>query len=159
MRPSNFPTLRIAQLAAILNTSKHLMGTILSEKQTILVKELFSTTVSSYWTNHFTFEKVSSIQNKNTGVHTQEKIMVNVIAPLMYAYGAYHNLMAFKIKAAELLLMIKPEENKITKTMKSLGFTNANAFDSQALTQLNTSYCNAKKCLQCAVGIGLIRSE
>lgn len=159
MRPSNFPTLRIAQLATILNTGKHLMGTILSEKQSTMVKELFSITVSVYWNNHFTFEKVSSYKNKKAGLHTQDKIMVNVIAPLMNAYGAYHNLMAFKIKAAELLLMTKPEENKITKTMKSLGFTNANAFDSQALTQLNTSYCNAKKCLQCHVGISLIRSE
>ncbi|MEN9963094.1 MAG: hypothetical protein RL582_189 [Bacteroidota bacterium] len=159
MRPSNFPTLRIAQLAAILNTSKHLMGTILSEKQNTLVKDLFSTTVSSYWTNHFTFDKVSSFQSKNAGAHTQDKIMVNVIAPLMYAYGTYHNVTVFKKRAAELLLMIKPEENKITKTMNSLGFSNANAFDSQALTQLNNSYCNAKKCLQCYVGISLIRSD
>jgi hypothetical protein len=135
------------------------MGTVLSEKQTTLIKELFSTTVSSYWTNHYTFDKVSSFQNKNPGLHTQEKIIVNVIAPLMYAYGTYHNLMVFKKKAEELLLMIKPEENKITKTMKSLGFSNANAFESQALTQLNTSYCIAKKCLQCEVGIALIRSD
>ncbi|HRH60911.1 MAG TPA: DUF2851 domain-containing protein, partial [Chitinophagaceae bacterium] len=71
----------------------------------------------------------------------------------------YHQQHSYKEKAVECLAQLPSEQNHITKKWKALQVANDNAFDSQALIELKNNYCNQKRCLDCAVGNKLLRSE
>ena len=47
--------------------------------------------------------------------------------------------------------------NAITSSFSELGIVNKSACDSQALLELKGQYCDAKKCLDCAVGNALLK--
>jgi hypothetical protein len=55
-------------------------------------------------------------------------------------------------KAIGLLEDTKGEKNQITEMWKSLGADVRTAFDSQALIELKTRYCQEFKCLFCTIG-------
>ena len=59
--------------------------------------------------------------------------------------------------ALDLLLNIKAEQNQIVKGFIDRGFTVANAFDTQALIHLKKYYCDQKKCLNCGIGLKIIK--
>lgn len=54
---------------------------------------------------------------------------------------------------------IPSEENTIIAKFNSLRHTSKNAYQSQALLQLKSEYCDANRCLQCAVGDSIIGLE
>jgi hypothetical protein len=86
-----------------------------------------------------------------------ENILINTVAPILFAYGLYHKENNYKDKALQWLLEITAEKNVITKGFTVLGIENKNAFDSQALIQLKNEYCSKKRCLDCAVGNALLK--
>ena len=88
-----------------------------------------------------------------------DNILINTIAPVVFAYGLYHNDDNYKDKALHWLLEINAEKNAITKGFGELSIANKNAFDSQALIQLKNEYCNRKKCLDCAAGNKLLKDK
>jgi hypothetical protein len=59
LRPSNFPTVRLSQLAAMLSTSGGLFSRVLEAVDIKQIKELFEVSASAYWDDHFVFGKKS----------------------------------------------------------------------------------------------------
>ena len=86
-----------------------------------------------------------------------DNIIINTLAPVLFAYGSYHNEQQYKDKALQWLEGTATEANSITKGFAGLGIKNKNAFDSQALIELKNEYCNKKKCLECGVGNALLK--
>jgi len=79
------------------------------------------------------------------------------MAPVIFAYGQYHQINSYKEKALQWLESCSAESNIITNGYMKLGIINANAADSQSLIELKNEYCNRKRCLDCAVGNAIIR--
>jgi transposase len=52
---------------------------------------------------------------------------------------------------------LEPEQNAITRQWKAHNVSNKNALESQALIHLKNNYCSKRKCLDCAVGVKLLR--
>lgn len=159
MRPSNFPTVRLAQLAMLVHNSTHLFSAI---KETTLledVKKLLNVTANDYWHYHYTFGEVTTFREKNLGSQMIHSIIINTIVPLLFTYGHYHKEEEYKQRALLWLEQTAEEKNNITKGFCSLGIENKTAFDSQALIQLKNEYCNQKRCLECAVGNKLLRPQ
>jgi hypothetical protein len=52
---------------------------------------------------------------------------------------------------------VAAEKNHITEGFVQCGIDNKNAFDSQALIELKNSYCDQKRCLDCAIGNALLK--
>jgi hypothetical protein len=157
LRPANFPTLRIAQLAAFLNQKEHLLSVILELHDKKEVNELFRAGVSDYWNAHYKFsdEKVKGISE--IGESSLELLAINAIIPIWIAYGKMRNREELTDRSMRLLEELSPENNKITRFWKEYDFPNNNAFDSQALIQLYNRYCAERKCLKCNVGVTLVR--
>ncbi|MGQ0739426.1 MAG: DUF2851 family protein [Bacteroidota bacterium] len=158
MRPGNFPTIRLAQLAALIQNSAHLFSKL---KETALIKDvknLFDVTANDYWHYHYSFGEASSFKKKNLGAAMIDNIIINTIAPVLFAYGSYHNEEKYKDKALRWLEKTAAENNSITKGFGQLGIENKNAFDSQALIELKNEYCNEKRCLECGVGNALLKN-
>lgn len=159
MRPGNFPTIRLAQLAMLITESAHLFSRI---KETASLKDVvkwFDTTANDYWHYHYQFDEASSFKKKNLGAAMIDNIIINTVAPVLFAYGNYHDENNYKEKALKWLEQTAAESNSITKGFYKLGIENKNAFDSQALIELKNEYCNTKRCLECGVGNAILKRE
>jgi hypothetical protein len=94
-----------------------------------------------------------------------DNIIINTVAPVVFAYGVYHDESKYREKALKWLEATAAESNSITKGFQELGVVrknsfgeNKNAFDSQALIELKNEYCNKKRCLDCAAGNAILRT-
>ncbi|MBK7306473.1 MAG: DUF2851 family protein [Chitinophagaceae bacterium] len=159
MRPSNFPSVRLAQLAMLVHNSLHLFSKIKESSDIKNIRQLLEVTANDYWHYHYTFDEISAFKKKKLGGQMIDNILINTVVPVLFGYGHYHGENSFKDKALQWLEEIKAEKNSITHGFTSLRVENKNAFDSQALIQLKNEYCNKKRCLDCSVGNKLIRKQ
>lgn len=90
------------------------------------------------------------------GDGTIESLLINVVAPMLFAYGKHRNDENMKERAFDLLELLKPEDNKFTRWYKEIGFSNETAYDSQAIMGLRENYCEKRRCLQCSIGIKIL---
>ena len=160
LRPPSFPTIRLAQLAALVHRSSHLFSKIIaSEKQPIAdLERLFDVEMSDYWREHFVFDTPSVISEKKLGKDTIHLLLINVVAPFLFFYGSMRKEEAMKDRALELLENLKPEKNAITDGWQKLGLDIKSATRSQSLIQLKTGYCDQKQCLNCAIGVAVLKN-
>ena len=158
MRPANFPSVRLAQLAMLINQSVNLFSIIKESKSLKEIKGLLNVTANDYWHYHYVFDEHTAFKEKNTGTQMINNILINTIVPIVFAYGLFNKEENYKTKALEWLEEISAEKNNITNAYAQLGIKNNNAFDSQALIQLKNEYCNKKRCLECAVGNRLLKT-
>ncbi len=159
MRPGNFPTVRLAQLAQLIHTSSHLFAKVLATEEINVLRKAFQVVANDYWHYHYRIDEESSFKPKRLGEETINNILINTIVPMLFAYGLHHKDEDMKSKALLWLSQIKSERNVITKGFMSLSVANISAYDSQALIELKNEYCNGKRCLQCAVGNSLLKGK
>jgi hypothetical protein len=157
MRPANFPTIRLAQLAMLIHNSEHLFSKIKETASSKELKEMFAVVANDYWHYHYILEEETEFKIKRLGKQMIENILINTVVPIVFCYGLHHNDEFFKEKAVRWLEEISPEKNAITKGFENLGYSNKSAFDSQAFIQLKNHYCNNKLCLECAIGNSLLK--
>ncbi len=158
MRPSNFPTVRLAQLSMLVHQSLHLFSKTREATEVKYIKELLSVTANDYWHYHYVFDEATAFKKKNLGEQMTDNIIINTIVPVLFAYGHYYQENIYKDRALQWLEHTRAEKNSITAGFMKLNIENKNAFDSQALIQLKNEYCNKKRCLDCSVGNKLIRN-
>ena len=159
MRPGNFPTVRLAQLAALIQNSVHLFSRVLEIEKVTELRKLFGVTANDYWHYHYQFDQASSFKKKVIGSNATNNIIINTIVPVLFAYGALHKEEKYKARAINWLEDLEPEVNFISRGFAALGVETKSAFDSQALIELKTQYCDDKNCLRCAVGNMVLKSQ
>lgn len=157
MRPGNFPTLRLAQLAMLVHGSVHLFSGI---KDATTVEDIYiwlDVTANDYWHYHYQFDEISSFKKKKLGASMADNIIINTVIPVLFAYGSYHSEQKYKDKALRWLEGIAAENNSITKGFQKIGIENKNGYDSQALIELKNEYCDQRRCLDCTVGNAILK--
>jgi hypothetical protein len=157
MRPANFPTIRLAQLAALIHESHHFFSVIKESEKIEPIKKILKVTANDYWHYHYMFDEETEYQKKVLGEQMIQNILVNTIIPMLYAYGYLNNNESFKTRALLWMEKVHAEKNSITRGFQLLGVETKSASDSQALIQLKNLYCNYKQCLRCAVGNQVIK--
>jgi hypothetical protein len=157
MRPANFPTVRLAQLAMLVNQSSHLFSTIKSTATVKEIQQLFDVTANDYWHYHYQIDEVTDYHPKKLGRQMVDNIIINTIIPVLFAYGLYTKDEAIKTKAILWLTNLGPEQNTITRNWVKYGVKNYNALDAQALIELKNNYCQYHKCLDCAIGNAILK--
>jgi hypothetical protein len=157
MRPANFPTVRLAQLAMLVYNSTHLFSKILDTKSVTDLRKLLDVTANDYWHYHYRLDEATAYKPKNIGGLMANNIIINTVVPVLFAYGLHHNMQQWKDRAIQYLTELGPEKNSITNAWEQHEVMNENALDSQALIELKNNYCNTKKCLHCAVGNKILR--
>jgi len=152
MRPGNFPTMRLAQLAKLIFQSYHLMAAIIETEEIKAIEKLFKIEASTYWQTHYTFGKEAKKHTTELTKSAIELLLINAVVPTLFEYAQSIGSEKLNNKAMGILQQLPPEKNNITKGWEILGIKALNAFDSQALIELKTQYCDAKKCLSCKIG-------
>lgn len=157
MRPANFPTIRIAQLAFLLQNCQQLVPNLLGNNQSTLFSIFSNVATSSYWENHYRWGKESVYSQKMLGSGSYQNIRVNVHAPFLYAYGTLMQVEKYIDFALNILRECSAEKNRITEKYAQLGLKCTSAFQSQAVIQLFNEYCSRKYCLNCAIGNQILK--
>ena len=159
LRPQNFPHIRLAQLVN-LYCSRHIdFSKILETKDTGELLKLFAINVTPYWETHYTFGGESHVHSKTLQTGSRRLILINTVAPLLFAYGRYHMEEERCEHAFELLEKLPAEQNFITRSWQLAGIKVDNAADSQALIELRRNYCDKKDCLRCRFGSEYLRKS
>ena len=152
MRPVNFPTVRLAQFAALLQKSTHLFSKIKEAAHVDDLRKLLTGEPHNYWNNHYRFGKESPVLNKEISEDFAGLLIINTIAPVLYLYGKTMQDDVYIDRAIYWLESVKSEQNHIIQAWKKSGINAKSAFDSQALIHLKQNYCNELKCLSCTIG-------
>ncbi len=155
-RPDNFPTIRLAQLAALYHKEHNLFSKLMQTNTLSDLYSLFNVSVSEYWGTHYNFDKISSKKRKKISTSFIDLLILNTIVPIKFAFDKFRN-QASEETLLSIVEAIPSEKNAIIEKFKGIGVISTSAFESQALLQLKNEYCEAKKCLQCAIGLQLLK--
>lgn len=160
LRPANFPTVRLAQFAALIHQSTHLFSKILVAETLEDVRNLFDEIqVSEYWETHYKFDKASKKRSKKLGKSTIDLFIINTIVPFLFFYGREKGLEDYEDRALKFLEELSPESNHIIRKWQDLKFRPKNAYQTQALLELKINYCDKKRCLDCVIGNKILNKE
>ncbi|WP_136668795.1 DUF2851 family protein [Flavobacterium sp. H122] len=157
LRPDNFPTIRLAQLAMLYHKHRNLFSKVFEAKTIEEFYKLFDISVSDYWQSHYNFEKKSTPKEKGLSKSFIDLLLINTILPIKMAYSKFLGT-EIDERMIYLLEQLKPEKNAVIDKFKEIGVRVENSFESQSLLQLKNEYCSKNKCLQCAVGITLLKN-
>jgi len=156
LRPANFPTVRISQLAAMLSVTGGLFSKVLEVYDFSDLKKVFLVSASEYWNDHFVFGKKGRKAVKKTGSQATDIFLINAVIPVLFAYGYSRDHREICERALSLLDDIDAEENIIVDEWRKAGINAESALYSQALIQLRNEYCRKRRCLDCRIGCKLI---
>jgi hypothetical protein len=155
LRPQNFPTIRLSQLATLYHLHSSLFSQIMEISSLKTIYKLFQVSTSVFWETHYSFGKVSKPSNKKITKAFVDLLIINTIIPLKFAY-ARHQGKDVNDFLLELIQQIPSEKNSIVSAFNKIKKVSHTAMQSQALIQLKTTYCDKNQCLKCAVGNALI---
>ena len=157
-RPDNFPTIRLSQLANVYHSQHNLFSKVINANSIESIYDFFRVSVSNYWQNHYQFDKESPKKNKMLSKSFIDLIVINTIIPIQFAYAKSQGK-EISEDLIRLMQNVAPESNTVIQKFSSFGVKSKNAFDTQSLLQLKNEYCNKSKCLDCAIGIELLKKS
>jgi len=155
LRPPNFPTIRLSQLAMLYVKQKEFFASVITASTLEEYYDIFDVAASAYWDTHYNFGVTSTKRRKKLTKDFIHLLLINTVLPLKYCYAKYQGKdvseALFEIAAA-----IPAEDNSIIKKFNSLKKVAQTSLDSQGLLQLKNEYCDKKRCFHCAIGNRLI---
>ena len=157
-RPDNFPTIRLSQLANLYHVQQNLFSVISTVNSVKSSYEVFNVSASEYWQNHYQFDKESPKKKKKLSKSFIDLVIINTIIPLQFAYAKSQGK-EISEDLIQLINGVAPEKNTIIDKFGSFGIKAENAFETQSLLQLKNEYCNKSRCLECALGMELLKSN
>ena len=89
LRPPNFPTIRLSQLASLYHLNQNLFSKLISTKKIDEIYEIFKEVkASEYWNNRFNFAKISPVDGeKYITKDFVDLLLINAILPIKYTYN------------------------------------------------------------------------
>jgi hypothetical protein len=157
LRPANFPTIRIAQFAQIIQEVTNFYSFF---TETLSFKELsknLQIQQSEYWQQHYIFGEESNDKVGSIGKASIQNIVINTVIPLLAFTAVHYEKEILMERAIQFLEQLPPENNHITEKWKNTGLGISNAFDSQASLELYHRFCSTKQCLKCQIGITILK--
>ena len=157
LRPDNFPTIRLSQFANLIANNQNLFSQLIQANSYSQIKQLLKSETSEYWKSHYNFSKTSKTKSKGLTNQFIDLIIINTVIPIKFCYAKHQG----KLNIEELIYLLEkmlPEKNSILQKFTEFDVKTKNAFQSQSLLELKNEYCNKNKCLNCAVGLQLLKN-
>lgn len=158
LRPPNFPTIRLSQLANLYYQHQNLFSKLINAKNSSELFEILKNVkASEYWDNRFNFGKISTVdQPKTLSKDFIELIILNAILPVKYTYHKFHRE-EISTEILNFYKNISSEKNSIIDSWKNLGVKCKTALETQSLIYHHKNYCETKNCLNCGIGFKLLK--
>ncbi|NAS29656.1 DUF2851 family protein [Flavobacteriaceae bacterium R38] len=157
LRPNNFPTIRLSQLAMVYTNYRNVFSKLILSKNIEETFVVLNVRASDYWETHYTFGKTSAYRKKNVSKEFISLLIINTIIPLQFCYARYKGD-AIDEELIARITALPAEKNQIIEKFKALKLELDSAIDSQALLQLYRYYCTQNQCLHCAIGNAILKS-
>lgn len=157
-RPANFPTIRIAQLAALLPGFLEVNPLSLEEIRQWMKKAVHQE-VSPYWQKHYHFGKSCRGLPAAIGKESIDRIVINGLMVSLVRYGQTYGNHTIISGLMDFLAELPPEKHRGVRIWESLGITAGSALETQGLLELLNEYCRQKRCLECRFGHHLLSAS
>ncbi len=151
LRPPNFPTIRISQLANLYHRTPQLFSRVIAASTLEEFYVIFEVETTNFWRNHYTFTKESPSRKKRLTKSFIHLIIINTILPLKFLF-AKSNATNAEDELLKIMSQLPAEKNTIVSKYTKLGVTVSDAMHSQAMIRLKKTYCDQNACLSCAIG-------
>lgn len=143
----------IATLAAVLHKKINFIALLSNELDLANITKIIKSKSSSYWANHCDFSN-AELSTKNScemSTLNLNTYIINVIIPCVLAFAENESMIdeSLRNRVIALLLKIKAENNHIVRRWRTEKAPLNTAYESQAVIQLETVYCNSNNCLKC----------
>ncbi|HSI69867.1 MAG TPA: DUF2851 family protein [Gillisia sp.] len=159
LRPDNFPGLRLAQLAAIYHEVPHLFSAVINASSVKELRDIFVMEPAAFWNTHYTFEKSHTAKKKKLSAAFVDLLIINTLLPVRFSYEKLTGTGDPSV-IISMIEDLKAEKNSVIDKFNSIRPGSARtALASQALLQLKQHYCDKNACLQCNLGIKLLKGE
>lgn len=167
LRPQNFPTIRIAGGARLLNKllKENLVQNIIAifkktnnpRRLAADLRSLLVIKAQGFWKKHFVFDQPSKVELKYfVGLSRVDEIIINIILPIMSIYFELFNKHDLARKVLKLYLnYYQIADNSIVKEVSqtlSLDDAGKRTVYSQGMIELFKNFCTKEKCLECKIG-------
>ena len=159
MRPANFPTVRLGQVALLI----YQQSAFLLNPQNYLtlkdIKSCLKLTQTHYFKNHYQLDGTKIEKDISFGESSKENIIINSVAPFFFFYSKKLALPDYSDLALDLLSQSSFEKNQKTRLFSAKKHELQNAADSQAIINLYDNYCTKKQCLKCGIGTDILKTK
>lgn len=156
LRPQNFPHIRLAELAWMyyrgMVSLANLKDAALEDDPLRALRRVLHAETSEYWHTHILFGHPVERRTLKVSTTSQNLLIINTVAPVLYAYATTHDDWTLRERVLELLRLLPAERNYILRQWQACGLQADSAADSQALIQLKRQYCDRHDCLRCNFG-------
>ena len=160
LRPDNFPEIRLSQLAAVYQDQPSLFSEVLKADGLDSLRKLFNSEASDFWNTHYTFSKPHSARKKQLTKSFVDLLIINTLIPLKFLY---FKKMAQTEKEENLLETMRLIQNESNTTIDRFNAMRQNtavsALQSQALLQMKKEYCDKNRCLNCRLGLNILKGQ
>lgn len=158
MRPTAFPSMRIAAISEWIIANDDILFQLLERKSFNMVYECLKLELNPYWDNHFQLGILSKQKRrKRISKALVRQILINALLPFLCFRAKVEENDEVKYEVIEIFRNMASEQNRILGNWEALNQKNINAFDSQSLLHLYKNYCNLNACLKCKIGHQIIK--
>lgn len=156
MRPANFPSVRMWQLAKLIHHSPNLFSEPQHFNSIKKLSEVLQHEPEGYWQTHYNPGGKPQQKIGAMGIQSIENILINTIAPFLFFYGKQSANEHLKQAALESFEGTDFESNVKTRYFTKEGLNFKSSGESQALINLFDNYCKNKQCLKCGIASQLL---
>ncbi|HMU12714.1 MAG: DUF2851 family protein [Bacteroidetes bacterium] len=157
LRPPNFPTVRLAQLARLIARSDGGFSDLTGSDDPATLLRFLRVEADGYWLTHHGFDRSGTPGPKRLGMGSAQGLIINAIVPYLFAMGRILGRDELGERAMLLLERLPAEQNSIVQGWAALGVQVDTAARSQALIELKNIYCGQRRCLSCVIGTDLLK--
>ena len=160
LRPANFPPLRIAQAAALLQPGGllhydpigKLAEALHAEDPITALHAVLRATPGVFWETHIRLEKTTKTRDPSVGRSRLNALIANAVVPVLLLHAEQSGNLALEATVVDLLRQLPPEKNAVTRRFAALGTRPKDALVVQGLHQLYRTRCTQARCLSCQIG-------
>lgn len=156
LRPVNFPTIRISQLAGLMSSGRSLFAVLKECEDISGLRGALTSVASEYWDDHFVFGSYKKGREKRTGSAMLNMLLINTVIPMLFLYGRETGMDEYCNRALDMLDAIAAEDNRVLREWAEAGIIPHSALESQGLIHIREKYCKNRQCLNCLFGSKLI---
>jgi hypothetical protein len=158
LRPANFPNVRLAQFAQLMHKKSTFLLNPEQANDFDGIKNLLMIKLEGYWKNHYVLDGKTLEKELSLGETSAENIIINTFAPFFFFYSKKMAKPELSDLAIELLSKSTFEVNAKSKLFEAKKESLASAADSQAIINLYDNYCSKKSCLNCGIGVAILKT-
>ena len=160
LRPANFPPLRIAQAAALLQRGGllhddpigKLIQALHADDPADALRAVLRVRPGTFWETHVRLEKATKPRDPSVGRSRLNALIANAVVPVLLLHAEQSNDLVLEAAVVDLLRQLPPEKDEVTRRFAALGTRPKDALAAQGLHQLYRTRCTEARCLSCPIG-------